>query len=323
MFFAARCVVVINTAPPGNVSHKLYLRIRDMVFKVAGIGEILWDVFPDGPRFGGAPANFSCSAAELAQSAAEVWMVSAVGNDTLGHDAIGALQQRGVRTSMVQVRDEPTGRVLVELDQSGAASYQFEENSAWDFLHWGDEMQRFAADCDAVCFGTLGQRAADSCRTIRNFLEATNTDALRILDVNLRQPYYSDELILESLEAANVLKLNDEELPYVGKLAGCHGDHQTVMQQLADRYQLRCVALTRGADGALIVSGDSVSDLPGTKVNVVDTVGAGDAFTASMTLGLLAEEDLDEVNRCASAVAAYVCAHAGGTMPFPANLQRQ
>ncbi len=293
-----------------------------VVHQVVGIGEILWDVFPDGPRFGGAPANFSCSTSEWSRGAAGVLIVSAVGEDELGRKAIESLKQRGVDTSVLQVNQHPTGKVDVQLDDAGVASYHFADDSAWDHLAWNDALGKVAAKCDAVCFGTLGQRSETSRRTINQFVQATPESALRILDVNLREPFYDDSVILQSLALANVLKLNDDELPRLARINGLSGDDVDVMRQLAARHQLRYVALTRGAGGAAIVSQDEVSDLPGIPTEVADTVGAGDAFTAAITLGLLAGQDIDTVNRNAIAVASYVCSQPGATMTFPDELMK-
>ncbi len=287
---------------------------------VVGLGETLWDVFPDGPRLGGAPLNFSCSTAELAQANAQVFIGSAVGSDDLGRRALDSLVEHGVNTTCVQTNDRQTGQVLVELDSAGVASYRFADNAAWDHLSWSGALQQLASDCDAVCFGTLGQRSAFSRTTIQKFVAETCDETLRILDVNLRAPFFNDEVIRESLVLANVLKLNDEELPVLASLCGASGSDVQIMRQLADRFQLRNVALTRGAAGAILVCGDQVSDLPGINVEVVDTVGAGDAFTAAMTLGLLAGRNIDDVNHAAIATASYVCSRPGATMSFPANL---
>lgn len=299
-----------------------------MALQIIGIGEILWDVFHDGPRFGGAPANYACSAAELARGSrvnmgARVSMVSAVGDDELGREAIASLKQRGVGTSAVQINRFPTGRVDVELNQQGIASYKFATDSAWDHLVFSDELKELSENCDAVCFGTLGQRGRMTGETIRAFVQAVPSSALRILDVNLRQPFYSDELILSSLKLANVLKLNDEELPLIAKLSGCSGSEIEVLQQLIAKYQYRFVALTRGPKGAMIASHNSMSDLPGRTVKVVDTVGAGDAFTASLTLDLLAGKELAIVNHNAIVVASYVCSQSGATMAFSDELHKQ
>ena len=293
-----------------------------MPYQIVGIGEILWDVFPDGPRFGGAPANFACCVAEMAGDSAETCVVSAVGDDQLGSRAIESLQSRGVITSFVPANDRPTGRVLVELDNNGIASYRFDEDSAWDHIEWNDDLNNLASRCDAVCFGTLGQRNHVSGETIRHFVKGTPQSTLRILDVNLREPFFSDERILDSLKLANVLKLNSEELPMIAQLINLAGEEIDVMRQVVRMFNLRCVALTRGAGGAAIVSDDSVSQLPGAPVEVVDTVGAGDAFTASMTLDLLADVSLEEVNRNAITAASYVCSKPGATMSFPRHLRR-
>ncbi|QEG00388.1 Fructosamine kinase FrlD [Stieleria maiorica] len=295
--------------------------------QVVGIGEILWDVFPDGPRFGGAPANFSCSTSELSRGAnrtprARAVMVSAVGDDELGRKAIESLKQRGVDTSVLQINQHGTGKVDVQLDDAGVASYQFAEDSAWDHLQWNDELSGVAAACDAVCFGTLGQRCEVARQTIRRFVESTPVSALRILDVNLRAPYDDDSIIRQSLALANVLKLNDDELPRLARLDGLTGSDVDVMRRLAERHQLRYVALTRGAGGAVLVSADAVSELPGIPTEVADTVGAGDAFTAAITLGLLAGQSIDIVNRNAIAVASYVCSQPGATMTFPDHLMK-
>lgn len=288
--------------------------------QIVGLGEILWDVFPDGPRFGGAPSNFSCSAAELAQDSAQVFMVSAVGNDQLGRQAIESLGARGVNTTCVQIDERETGQVLVELDSAGVASYRFAENTAWDHLSWNESLSQLAPSCDVVCFGTLGQRGECSRSTIQRFVRATSDETLRILDVNLRAPFYDDTVIRDSLNLANVLKLNDDELPVLARLFGVAGSDIEIMRQLAQQYQLRYVALTRGAKGAVLLSEHEVSDRPGLHVGVADTVGAGDAFTAAMTLGLLAERSIDDVNKSAIGTAAYVCSQPGATMKFPAQL---
>ena len=254
------------------------------------------------------------------QSHARVFIVSSVGNDELGRRAIDSLGKHGVNTSCMQTDDRQTGQVLVELDSAGVASYRFAGNTAWDHLCWNSALQQLASDCDAICFGTLGQRSECSRTTIQKFVNATSDETLRILDVNLRAPFFTDEVIRESLALANVVKLNDEELPLLAALCGFRGNDVEIMRQLAEQFQLRCVALTRGAAGAILVLDSAVSDLPGSEVEVVDTVGAGDAFTAAMTLGLLAGRNIDQVNQRAIATASYVCSQPGATMSFPESL---
>ena len=275
--------------------------------QIAAIGEVLWDVFPSGPRFGGAPANFACSLAALGRDRANLFMVSAVGKDDLGAAAMATLQDHHVDTTCVSELDFVTGQVLVEIDAAGCASYSFAANTAWDNLIPLEASQQLATNLDAVCFGSLGQRSDKSKATIRHFLSATQPAALRVFDINLRAPFFSDEVILESLEIANVLKLNDEELPVLAQLCQLHGSDLAMLRQLADRYQLRVVALTRGSAGAVLVRGDQVDECPGVATDVVDTVGAGDAFTATLALGLLENQNIDVINRCACEVAAFVC----------------
>ena len=285
---------------------------------IVGLGEILWDVFPDGPRFGGAPANFACHAAALGGTSA---MVSAVGPDDLGMKALAALAEKNVDTKHVLRSTFPTGVVNVQLDAVGKASYEFAANTAWDHLEWSQELQGFAGQTTAVCFGTLGQRSELSRKTIQRFVSETPAEAFRIFDINLRPPFYTEEIILESLELANVLKLNDEELPLLAKLCGFSGSNSELMQQISQRFSLKLVALTCGNEGAILCQGDEVNQCPGVPTTVKDTVGAGDSFTAALALGLLKNQPLDVINRHACQVAAYVCSQPGGTPPIPNELK--
>jgi fructokinase len=288
--------------------------------QICGIGEILWDIFPHGPRFGGAPANFASAIAGLAGPSVHVSMWSAVGEDELGRIAIETLKRRQVDTSMIQVRFSKTGQVHVEVDEAGHARYRFDSYSAWDELQWNESVASLADQYDAICFGTLGQRASASRHSIRSFLKRAPRRSLRILDVNLRAPFFDESIVRDSLALANVLKLSDEELPYVGRSIGAVGSDLEIMRQLVDHYQLRYLALTRGAAGALMMSPSELSDLPGVPVKVADTVGAGDAFTAAMTLGLLANQTLDVINRAAILVASFVCSQTGAGTRFPNDL---
>ncbi|MCA9200456.1 MAG: carbohydrate kinase [Planctomycetales bacterium] len=284
---------------------------------IVGLGEVLWDLLPDGARFGGAPANFACSSQQVAQGRYSTAMASAVGKDALGDTALQELRQRGVDISCVAQNDYPTGQVHVSLDENGKASYRFEDNCAWDNLTWTDEWNRLAASTAAVCFGSLGQRCEPSRHVIRRFVESTPTDSLRIFDINLRWPFVNDQAVLDSLERTNVLKLSDEELPYLAKLCQFEGSPETVLHSLATRYQLRQVALTCGEDGALFWSHGKVFRSAGINTNVVDTIGAGDAFTATMAVGLLDGMEPQALVEQACRVAAYVCSQSGATPPIP------
>ena len=290
--------------------------------RIVGLGEILWDVFPDGARFGGAPANFACSAAGLAAGSARVGMAGAVGRDDLGQRALAELTSRGVDVTAVAVLPEPTGRVDVTVDLAGHASYVFAPDCAWDNVPWSGSLERLAAETSAVCFGTLGSRGSVSLATVRRFVAAVPSPALRILDINLRPPFWSPEIVRDSLPLASIVKCNDDELPVVAEILGLSGSPESILRQLVSSHALRLAALTRGAKGSLLVSADGLSsDLPGTPVEVVDTVGAGDAFTAAVTLGLLAGWPLSKLHAHAERVAAFVCTRAGGTPPIPADLR--
>ena len=284
---------------------------------VVGLGEVLWDVFPDGARFGGAPANYACHAASLG---ADAYVASAVGRDELGDRALQALQDNNVDTRAVAKYEAPTGAVHVTLDDAGKAAYEFLADTAWDRLEWSNTLRDLAARTNAVCFGTLGQRSARSQETIRRFVEATPKDCLRIFDINLRPPFFTNHAILESIQLANVLKLNDDELPLVATLLDLSGNDQEMMQAIATEFSLQLVALTRGEHGALLLRESETSEHPGISTTVADTVGAGDSYTAALTLGLLANHSLDSINAHASRVAAYVCSQSGATPKLPADL---
>ncbi len=286
---------------------------------IVAIGEVLWDVYPDAVHFGGAPANVACHAASLG---AEAWMVSAVGVDAPGARAVEALRTRGVET--LHLAHDPhhaTGRVLVTLDQAGVPSYDIVADSAWDHRVWSDDLGRLAARADAVCFGTLGQRSPVSRATIRRFVTATPPGALRLLDVNLRQGFDDADTIRESLRIATAMKLNDDELPIVARVCGIRATtSRDMLIELAAAFQLRLAALTRGPGGAVLIAGGDESDCPALATNVVDTVGAGDAFAAALVTGVLQELPLDATNRRANAIAAFVCSEPGATPRLPAEL---
>jgi len=290
---------------------------------VIGIGEILWDVFPDGPRFGGAPANFACNVAELARDGIDVYAAGAVGGDDLGRRAIEALHAHGVDTSVVAVVGRSTGQVLVKLDAAGRASYEFAADAAWDNLVWSDGLEQLAARATAVCFSTLGQRNEISRRTIRRFVRTTPAACLRVLDINLRPPFWNEEILFQSLHLANVLKLNDAELSILADMLRWSDADFELLQRLVDRFSLQLVALTRGASGAILLSeSGEQSDLPGQPTIVVDTVGAGDAFAAVLVIGLLSGHPLAKINAWGNRVAAFVCSQPGATPHIPHYLRQ-
>lgn len=290
---------------------------------IIGLGEILWDVFPDGPHFGGAPANFACSVAELAGDVVDSLVVGSVGDDDLGRRAISMLQSHNVDIRGVAIAMQPTGKVLVTLDGAGVPSYEIATDTAWDNIAWTIDLAQFAAGANAVCFGSLAQRSAMSRQTIQEFVKGTRPDCLRILDINLRAPFWTADVLHESLALANVLKLNDAELAILADLFGWNSSSQRdVLNKLLNTFSLQLVALTRGAEGAtLLNSSGDISELPGEKVAVADTVGAGDAFTAALTVGMLQRLSLEAINQWAIRVAGFVCSQPGGTPHFPPDLR--
>ncbi len=287
---------------------------------IVGVGEVLWDVFPDGPRFGGAPANFACCAAALVDGRFRVQIVSGVGNDELGSQALAQLSSHRVGVDAVQRLPLQTGQVFVRIDPRGHASYEFASNTAWDNIAWTDDLESMAARATAVCFGTLGQRCETSRETIQRFMRRVPQPVLRLLDINLRTPHWTEQVIMDSLRLANAVKLNSDELPIVAKLHGWQGGDMELLRLLRMQYSLRLVALTRGAEGSIVLTETDHSELPGQKVQVVDTVGAGDAFTAAMVVGLLLNRPLIEWHKVADDVAAYVCTQPGATPTIPASL---
>ncbi len=278
---------------------------------VVGVGEVLWDLLPTGRQFGGAPANFAFHAAMLG---AEAHVVSAVGNDSLGREILDRLDGLGIHREHVAVDDRhPTGTVSVELDNHGKPSYVIHEGVAWDFIPTTPTLLDLARLADAVCFGSLAQRSEVSRATLRKFLSATSQHCLKVFDINLRQHYYGLEIIEAGLTASDVLKLNDEELPVVAGLLSLRGDEDRLLRLLLERFSLRLIALTKGSRGSVLASLSGTSVHPGVPTTVVDTVGAGDAFTAAVVMGLLDGRDLDAINQRANLLASRVCGEAGAT----------
>lgn len=287
---------------------------------VVGLGEALWDVLPDGDHFGGAPANVAVHAAALG---AESWLVSAVGRDARGDGALARLVAAGVQCGTVaRVAGRPTGVVRVTLDAAGHPVYDIAAESAWDYVPWSTAVQQVAERADAVAFGSLAQRSPTSRATIRRAVAATRNSAWRLFDVNLRQDYYDAGVLTESLTLANAVKLNEEELPVVARLCGAgDGSPLDQLRALCDRFALRLAALTRGPCGSVLVTPNEVCESAAAPTVVADTVGAGDAFTATLLIGILADRSLDDVSRRANAVAAYVCSQPGATPPIPEDLR--
>jgi fructokinase len=285
---------------------------------VAGIGELLWDVLPGGRELGGAPGNFAWHVHALGMTGL---IVSCVGDDDEGREILERLRALGLRSDHVSVDPaHPTGRSTVSLDASGVPSFHVHEDVAWDFIPFTPTLARVAEEIDAVNFGTLGQRTAVSRGTTRSVLTHTRPDAIRLFDLNLRPPHYTREVIAESLTIASVVKLNESELGVVSRMFGFSKDEPTALNELAEQFALRLVALTRGEKGSVLWANGRTSVHRGFESKVVDTVGAGDAFAAALVVGMLEGFDLDRINEHANRVASYVCSKPGATPELPAEL---
>jgi fructokinase len=279
--------------------------------KLVGLGEVLWDCLPAGRRLGGAPANCAFHAHQMGIPSA---VVSAVGEDDDGWKILQQLGAMGLDCTGLAMRaDLPTSRVTVKM-RDGQPSYTIRQPVAWDGLTLTHEAARLAQECAAVCFGSLAQRSEESREMIQEFLRATSESAWRIFDVNLRQDYYSADVLNASLELANVVKLNDEELPVLAELlalADTTADGR--LAELRDRYSLHMVAYTSGAAGSVLLDAHQTNRLAGPPVTVEDTIGAGDSFTATLAVGLLQGWPLEEIHARAIQLAGYVCTQPGAT----------
>ena len=279
---------------------------------IVGLGEVLWDLLPQGKQLGGAPANFAYISGVLGHRAI---VASATGADALGRDLRRQFEELKLDTSFLQTDPaHPTGTVKVRLDPRGQPEYEIEQDVAWDFLAWTPQWQQLAAQADAVCFGSLAQRSAVSRSTIRSFLAGSRSDAIRIFDVNLRQNFFCAEVLRESFRLANVAKLNDSELPIVMRSLGLSGDDErSSAASLLRAFGLKLVCVTRGARGSLLVREGECDEHPGFAVRVQDLVGAGDAFTATLAHHVLRGSPLRVVNEAANRMGAWVASQAGGT----------
>lgn len=288
---------------------------------IVGVGEVLWDLLLTGTQLGGAPSNFAYHAHALG---AQAHVITRVGNDDYGREVIRRFDTMGLPADTVQVdKTAPTGTARVELSGNGLAHFTIAENVAWDRIALSPEAIAVAATADAICFGSLAQRREVSRNTIQELVTAAPANALRVFDINLRQQFYSQKPIESSLRLANVLKLNDDELPILADMFALAGSTRQQIEQLAEQFSLRVVALTRGANGSLLYESGRWSDCGSRPVKVVDTVGAGDSFTAALVLGLLQHMDLEEINSIANEVARYVCSQAGATPPMPPEFARK
>ena len=286
---------------------------------IVGLGEALWDCLPEGKKIGGAPANFAYHASQFGYDA---YAVSAVGDDELGKETLAEFDAKGLKYEMPQV-SFPTGTVQVRLDDSGIPTYDIKEGVAWDNIPFTPRLEEMARNCRAVCFGSLAQRNEASRSTIYKFLDATPDDCLRIFDINLRQNFYTKEIICESLKRCNVLKINDEELVIIGRLFGYPGmDFENKCWLILGKYDLDMLVLTCGVNGSYVFSKGAMSYLETPKVEVADTVGAGDSFTGSFVASILSGKPIAEAHRIGVNVSAYVCTQKGAMPVIPEKLKK-
>lgn len=282
--------------------------------KIIGIGEILWDIFPKRKVLGGAPANF---AYHVSQLGFEGFVVSSVGNDPLGFEILHSLHNKHLN-NLINISDFPTGTVHVVIDQQCKPNYKICRNVAWDNIPFTEQTEQLAYESAAVCFGSLAQRNQISRKTIINFLNLVQPNCLRIFDINLRQDFYTRGIIKQSIEHSDVVKMNEDEVIIVGKLLNLGLEEETeICMKLLKYYNLKYVILTKGPSGSFIFSHNETSFLDSPKIQVADTVGAGDAFTAAFIASLLKGHNLRNSHQFAVDISAYVCTKQGAMPRIP------
>ncbi len=300
-------------------------KLKTRHFTIVGLGEVLWDLLQGGKQLGGAPANFAYQAAALGDRGI---VASRIGTDPSGDEICTHLTALGLTTRYLQ-RDptRPTGAVHVQVDADGQPDFTIIEDVAWDALAWTPEWAALAAEADAICFGSLAQRTETSCETIHRFLRASRPDAVRLFDVNLRQNYYSSDVVDASFRRATIVKLNDAELPRVAQLLGLKvkdgEDDKTITRRLLYAYDLALICVTRGAHGSLLVTDTETVAHPGHPVQVADTVGSGDAFAATVVHHWLRGASLKTISDAANCLGAYVATQIGATPSLPPEVRHQ
>ena len=286
---------------------------------VVGLGEVLWDVLPEGKKLGGAPANFAYHAGQFLGIDNTI-AVSALGKDKLADETIEALKEHGLNYLLPRV-NYPTGTVQVTLSGDGIPAYEIKENVAWDNIPYTPEIAEIAKNCRAVCFGSLAQRYVTSWATIRQFLDDTPADCLKIFDINLRQQFYTKDVIEESLKRCNILKINDEELVVIKRMYGYEElDMGGICEKMLAEYGLKMLVLTCGTNGSYVFAPGLTSFQETPKVKVADTVGAGDSFTGSFCASIINGKPIQEAHKKAVEVSAFVCTQNGAMPTLPPEL---
>ena len=285
--------------------------------KILGIGELVWDMFPSGKQLGGAPVNFAYFAKELG---AEAYPVAALGSDELGDEAMEVVRPSGLKLDFIQRNSLPTSRVLVTTDEEGVPQYEIVENVAWDAMECTPEILDLASQADVICWGSLAQRSRKSRESILAMVDAAPENCLRVFDINLRQKFYNREVIEESLKRADILKLNEDELPVVCEIFGVEGSEAEQIAQIIERFSLKSIIYTQGAVCSEVYDASGlVSRMDTPKVKVADTVGAGDSFTATYVTSILLGKTPAQAHELAVKVAAFVCTQNGAINPLPSE----
>jgi fructokinase len=296
-------------------------------FRIAAIGELLWDMLPEGPQLGGAPANFAAISANLAlEDADQIFLISRVGDDPLGRPALQELAAHGVLLDYISVDPErATGTVTVTLNADRVPTYRIEPEVAWDAIPETPQLSALAPTLDAICFGTLAQRSRVTRATLRRLISGTRPDCVRVFDVNLRAPYWTPEILLWGCACATILKMNEEEVPQLAHAVDAPKEQtpEAVAQFLLARFPIQLVAITRGSNGSLLVTREAVLEHPGIAAEVADTIGAGDAFTAGLTCSMLHRFPLPSIAEAANRLGAWVASQHGGMPRMDNSIRRE
>ncbi len=292
------------------------------IFKIIGVGEILWDVFPNGKKLGGAPANFAYHVTALGH---EGIIISRIGDDNYGKEIIEQLISLGLLTDYIQIDSEKeTGVVEVQIDDKNQPHYVIKEDVAWDFIQWDSKFDSLVESADAICFGTLAQRSKVSRNTIINLLKKMNKDAVKVYDINLRQSFYNKNIIVDSLRLSDILKLNSDELEVLRELLNISMkyDEEEVCKFLIDSFDLNLICLTKGEEGSILFDKQNSYSSPSYPYKVADRVGAGDAFTAAVIVYYLKGEPIDVISAKANRLASWVTSKSGGTPVYDSEIKK-
>ena len=291
-------------------------------FKIIGVGEILWDVFPNGKKLGGAPANFAYHVTALGH---EGIIISRIGDDNYGKEIIEQLISLGLLTDYIQIDSEKeTGVVEVQIDDKNQPHYIIKEDVAWDFIQWDSKFDSLVESADAICFGTLAQRSKVSRNTIINLLKKMNKDAVKVYDINLRQSFYNKNIIVDSLKLSDILKLNSDEIEVLRELLNISAryDEKEVCKFLIDSFDLSLICLTKGEEGSILFDKQNSYSSPSYPYKVADRVDAGDAFTAAVIVYYLEGEPIDVISVKANKLASWVTSKNGGTPVYDSEIKK-